>query len=90
MDLVHSWLENLCHIHYTLCFWLVNHSLFRGVVTVVWGGTKADVPGSIPSRKGLALPFSLVPYPSDVPAGLFESVCTKHRAEIVSVFQWGL
>lgn len=50
-------------------------------------GTKADVPRTIRSRKGLALPFNLVPYPLDVPSGLVFCVYSKHRAEIVSVFQ---
>lgn len=53
---------------------------------MVQGGIKADAPSSIQSRRGLTLPFSLVPYPLNLPAGLLESVYTKHRAERVSVF----
>lgn len=36
------------------------------------------------------MPFSLVPYALGVPADLFESVYTEHKAEIVSVSWWGL
>lgn len=38
------------------------------------------------SRKGLTLPFGLVRYSLDLPAGLLESVYTTRRAEIVCVF----